>query len=224
MKKILSRLSLAFLLGLGIADRATAQMPTFEAIVETPGVTAWEIVLAPGHGTTVDFLGVKQKITWMTIDNKSFFTANTDGCLQGLQPNCAKNEASSIHLVPIDKLEIPGSKDIGQVDRGLLSVITVDEFGTNHRYLFNVRQSDKYTAKSSWIQVVPDAFTNGGFATKLRQGRDVAIAQGLLVDVSTIAKTNSAIREIESGASPRQAAEKVGLTFGFVEKLLGLGN
>jgi hypothetical protein len=224
MHKILSRLSLAVLLTLATANHANGQIPTYESIVQTPGVTAWEVILAPGHGTTIDFLSVKQKVSWMTLDNKSFFTADTDGCMRGLQPSCTKNEASSIHLVAIDKLKIPGSNNIGQIDRGLLTVITVDEFGVNHRYLFNIRQSDAYSSKASWIQVIPDTFANGGIATKLKQGKDVAIAQGLLVDVTTIAKTDALIREIESGLSLKQAAEKTGLTNSFVERLLVLGS
>jgi hypothetical protein len=104
---------------------------------------AVKLELHPGLGTNISFDDVSETIETIFLDNKSFISLTTNGCLSAAADKvCPPNSAPSlIHLSPIDSLNLPGvvktNKSAG--GKSLLTVITRDPRKKRHTYVFNLK-------------------------------------------------------------------------------------
>jgi hypothetical protein len=104
---------------------------------------AVKLELHPGLGTNISFDDVSETIETIFLDNKSFISLTTNGCLSAAADKvCPPNSAPSlIHLSPIDSLNLPGVVKVNKSARGksLLTVITRDARKKRHTYVFNLK-------------------------------------------------------------------------------------
>jgi hypothetical protein len=104
---------------------------------------AVKLELHPGLGTNISFDDVSQTIETIFLDNKSFISLTTNGCIsEAADKVCPPNSAPSlIHLSPIDSLNLPGVVKVNKSAGGksLLTVITRDTRKKRHTYVFNIK-------------------------------------------------------------------------------------
>jgi hypothetical protein len=104
---------------------------------------AVKLELHPGLGTNISFDDVSETVETIFLDNKSFISLTTNGCISETADKvCPPNSAPSlIHLSTIDSLNLPGVIKVNKSAGGksLLTVITRDTRKKRHTYVFNLK-------------------------------------------------------------------------------------
>jgi hypothetical protein len=104
---------------------------------------AVKLELHPGLGTNISFDDVSELVETIFLDNKSFISLTTNGCIsEAADKVCPVNSAPSlIHLSTIDNLNLPGVSKTNKSAGGksLLTVITRDTRRKRHTYIFNIK-------------------------------------------------------------------------------------
>ncbi|MBD6620337.1 hypothetical protein FNW02_32285 [Komarekiella sp. 'clone 1'] len=98
------------------------------AIVQT--IKVWN-----GNGVSISFYEVSEIVKRVWIDDPSQILIDTDGCLEGINPNCQSPGAGLIHLRRIQKVNIPG---LPQAKSTHLTIITQATDGRRKAYHFQV--------------------------------------------------------------------------------------
>lgn len=88
-----------------------------------------------GNGVSISFYEVNEIVKRVWIDDPSQILIDTDGCLEGINPNCQSSGAGLIHLRRIQKINIPG---LPQAKSTHLTIITQAADGTRKAYHFQV--------------------------------------------------------------------------------------
>jgi hypothetical protein len=148
----LSICSLAPAFGLAPSEIVKYQSPQQEVLT---------INLHSGLGTNISFNAVNETVETMFVDNQSYISVNTDGCLVGSQTQtCPPGSAPTlIHLSLIDDIELPGvirvNKRAGH--KSLLTVVTTDARRQKKTYIFTLKLFGKNDSQRhvALIQMVP---------------------------------------------------------------------
>jgi hypothetical protein len=128
---------------------------------QSPQQEVLTINLHSGLGTNISFNAVNETVETMFVDNQSYISVNTDGCLVGSQTQtCPPGSAPTlIHLSLIDDIELPGvirvNKRAGH--KSLLTVVTTDARRQKKTYIFTLKLFGKNDSQRhvALIQMVP---------------------------------------------------------------------
>ena len=126
--------------------------PSGTAIYTANQRSAIVINLHPGLGTNINFDPANQTVETIFLDNKSFISVSTNGCLgePGDNKACPPNSAPTlIHLSLIDDIAMPGVTVVNKKARGksMLSVVVTDLRKQRRTYIFNLTVVDKNSTK-----------------------------------------------------------------------------
>jgi hypothetical protein len=178
------------------------------------------VYLYRGQGLTISYAKANQTVETVWLDNPRFVGLDSDGCLQGLQPNCAKNEASTLHLKLIDSM--PGAK-VNQINKSLMTVVTVDAQGQRHNYLYRLQASLKGadgdgTALIEYVLPMSAKPTTIS-ATTIQAGMQLAYREGRLKDPQLMSRTLTLLNLLNSGVPLETAAKEAGVSMTYVRSL-----
>ncbi|MGB5594974.1 MAG: helix-turn-helix transcriptional regulator [Crocosphaera sp.] len=189
------------------------------------------IPLAIGSGISINFASSGERIQKVWLDNPSFVTLDSDGCLAGLPSsgNCQDSNASIIYLRRINDLSIPG---LPKTHQSLLTIITETQ-GEKNVYLFRIVKAN--SPSKLIFEVVPNRPRNGNqtipsteptviTTARIINGFKRAITNKLLEKEGNLSQQiNEFIGYLESGLSKAEAAQKVGVSQAVINKLEALG-
>ncbi|MDZ8264108.1 MAG: hypothetical protein RMY63_37850 [Nostoc sp. ChiQUE01b] len=88
-----------------------------------------------GNGVSISFYEVNEVVKRVWIDDPSQILIDTDGCLEGINPNCQSSGAGLIHLRRIQKVNIPG---LPQSKSTHLTIVTQAADARRKAYHFQV--------------------------------------------------------------------------------------
>lgn len=225
MKKVFQPLFCLPLLLAVVAALAPAGWSQLTQIKQVPTSNQTQlpmtVYLYRGQGVTISFAKANQTVETVWLDNSRFVGLDSDGCLQGLQPNCAKNQASALHLKLIDSM--PGAK-VNQINKSLMTVITVDAQGQRHNYLYRL-QASLSGADSDGIALVEYVLpTKNSLLTTIStktitQGMQFAIQEGQIKDPQLKSRTLTLLNLLNSGIPVEIAAKKAGVSMNYIRSL-----
>ena len=190
-----------------------------------------QIPLASGSGITINFASSGETIQKVWLDNPSFVTIDSDGCLAGLPSsgNCQNQDASILYLRRIQDLSIPG---LPKTNQTLLTVVTESQ-GKKNVYLFRIVKANTPSklvfevignSRSNLNQPLPSTEPTVITTARITNGFKRAISQNLISEDGVLAKKiNLFIGYLESGQSKGEAAQKAGLSQPIIHKLEALG-
>jgi hypothetical protein len=104
-----------------------------------------------GNGVSISFYEVNEVVKRVWIDDPSQILIDTDGCLEGINPNCQSSGAGLIHLRRIQKVNIPG---LPQSKSTHLTIITQAADGRRKAYHFQVTAA---AGKPEYSQIAIEA-------------------------------------------------------------------
>jgi hypothetical protein len=153
------------------------------------------IELHKGLGTNISFDMVGETIETMFLDNKSFVSLHTNGCiadLSGRNP-CPTNSSSTlVHLSVIDNINLAGvintNREAGNIS--MLTLVTTDSRKRKRNYVVNIKivKSPSTTPHVALVRVLPKpiftyipsniAITNSEKIEYLKTGFRLAILRG----------------------------------------------
>ncbi|PSB41631.1 hypothetical protein [Chamaesiphon polymorphus] len=130
---------------------------------QSPQQEVLTINLHSGLGTNISFNAVNETVETMFLDNQSYVSLTTDGCLSKSETQpCAPGSAPTlVHLSLIDDIELPGvvrvNKRAGR--KSLLTVVTNDARRQKKTYVFTLKLFGKNDPQRhvALIQIVPTA-------------------------------------------------------------------
>ncbi|AFY97147.1 hypothetical protein Cha6605_6324 (plasmid) [Chamaesiphon minutus PCC 6605] len=130
---------------------------------QSPQQEVLTINLHSGLGTNISFNAVNETVETMFLDNQSYISLTTDGCLSKSETQpCAPGSAPTlVHLSLIDDIELPGvirvNKRAGH--KSLLTVVTNDAHRQKKTYVFTLKLFGKNDSQRhvALIQIVPTA-------------------------------------------------------------------
>ena len=142
---------------------ALALPPSDIVQYQSPQQEVLTINLHSGLGTNISFNGVNETVETMFLDNQSYISLTTDGCLSKSETQpCASGSAPTlVHLSLIDDIELPGvirvNKRAGH--KSLLTVVTNDPRRQKKTYVFTLKLFGKNDSQRhvALIQIVPTA-------------------------------------------------------------------
>lgn len=128
---------------------------------QSPQQEVLTINLHSGLGTNISFNAVNETVETMFLDNQSYISLTTDGCLSKSETQpCAPGSAPTlVHLSLIDDIELPGvirvNKRAGH--KSLLTVVTNDARRQKKTYVFTLKLFGKKDVQRhvALIQIVP---------------------------------------------------------------------
>ena len=128
---------------------------------QSPQQEVLTINLHSGLGTNISFNAVNETVETMFLDNQSYISLTTDGCLSKSETQpCASGSAPTlVHLSLIDDIELPGvirvNKRAGH--KSLLTVVTNDARRQKKTYVFTLKLFGKNDSQRhvALIQIVP---------------------------------------------------------------------
>lgn len=130
--------------------------------IEAPGVCApiskfvdymrdeepMRVELHKGLGTSISFDAVNETIETMFLDNKSFVSLHTNGCIAdiGIRNSCPPNSAPTlVHLSIIDDINLTGvtntNREAGNIS--MLTLVTSDSRKQKHNYVVNIKTVER---------------------------------------------------------------------------------
>jgi hypothetical protein len=121
------------------------------------------IDLHPGLGTNISFDAVDQTVESIFLDNQSFISINTNGCIvkTELQKCPAGSIPTLVHVSLIDDIDLPGVIRVNQraKQKSLLTIVTNNPRGQKQTYIFSLKL---FASKGSrphvaLIRIVPPA-------------------------------------------------------------------
>ena len=189
------------------------------------------VPLATGSGISINFASSGETIQKVWLDNPSFVTIDSDGCLAGLPSsgNCQNQDASILYLRRIQDLSIPG---LPKTNQSLLTIVTEHQ-GQKNVYLFHIVKADSPSqlvfevignSRRNFSQTLPSTEPTVITTARFTNGLKRAISQNLLSEDGVLAKKiNLFIGYLESGQSKSEAAQKAGLSQPIINKLEALG-
>jgi hypothetical protein len=142
---------------------ASALPPSDIIQYQSPQQEVLTINLHSGLGTNISFNAVNETVETMFLDNQSYISLTTDGCLSKseTQPCVPGSAPTLVHLSLIDDIELPGvvrvNKRAGH--KSLLTVVTNDARRQKKTYVFTLKLFGKNDSQRhvALIQIVPTA-------------------------------------------------------------------
>jgi hypothetical protein len=142
---------------------ASALPPSDIIQYQSPQQEVLTINLHSGLGTNISFNAVNETVETMFLDNQSYISLTTDGCLSKseTQPCVPGSAPTLVHLSLIDDIELPGvvrvNKRAGH--KSLLTVVTSDARRQKKTYVFTLKLFGKNDSQRhvALIQIVPTA-------------------------------------------------------------------
>jgi hypothetical protein len=186
------------------------------------GNSAPIIPIAQGQGVTITFIPSHQIVQKVWLDNPSWLTVDTDGCLEGLGTGkCDESRATSIHLRRIKPLQIEGLPSTGT---SLLTVISRDVSGELKISTFRLQAAT--SPQHSLVEVVPASglkLPDTVNHVLVQRGRDVAISQGWLRKNDRLSQKIDRFLAMSQTEPTHLAAERAGISMALIERLSVLG-
>jgi hypothetical protein len=189
-----------------------------------------------GHGIVISFYEVNETIKRVWLDDPSQILVDTDGCLEGINPNCQNPGAGLIHLRRIKKVNIPL---LPQTPSTLLTVITQTNTGSRKAYSFRVIASNG-TPKYSQVVISHDIAVDSKktprpqlqslviahqTVSNIRKGMAVAIRKKWLTSNDDLhQRLQKLITYLQQGDDLNAAADKAVVSTQLVNKLITLGS
>lgn len=181
------------------------------------------IPIAQGQGVTITFIPSQQIVQKVWLDDPTWLTVDTDGCLEGLgNSKCEQSGATSVHLRRIKPLRIEG---LPSTKISLLTIVTRDVSGSLKISTFKLQ--DATSAQHSIVEVVPSTELgrlNNVDTILVRKGKNIAIAQGWLREGDRLSQKIDQFLTFSKTESAQVAAERAGLSIALVERLSSLGS
>ncbi|HAX87724.1 MAG TPA: hypothetical protein DCY91_16025 [Cyanobacteria bacterium UBA11370] len=173
------------------------------------------------QGVTLTFIPSRQIIQKIWLDNPTWITLDTDGCLEGLGTSpCQQPGATSIHLRRIEPLHIEG---LLPSSSSRLTVISRDVSGQLKISTFRLvpAETDQY----SIVEVVPpeSGFVDIVNADFVERGRAIAISQGWMRESDHLYQKIDQFLTLIKTESVSVAAEQSGVSIALVQRLHSLG-
>lgn len=196
----------------------TVQIQQYQVTKDNPAPIS--IYLTPGQGITLNYDKAKQKVETIWIDNKRFVGLDSDGCLVGLNANCKQNEATALHLKLIESAP---SNEIEKVDRSMMTVITVDETGNRHHYIYRIypeRMGGEHESLALIEYVMPSALNSKYSSRQLIDRIEKAKARGFIRSPQLVERVDKLVDLLRRGGNVEQAAGQAGISIEFIEGLL----
>ena len=173
------------------------------------------------QGVTLTFIPSRQIIQKIWLDNPTWITLDTDGCLEGLgTSSCQQPGATSIHLRRIEPLHIEG---LLPSSSSRLTVISRDVSG--HLKISTFRLVPAETDQYSIVEVVPleRGFVDIVNADFVERGRAIAISQGWMRERDHLYQKIDQFLTLIKTESVSVAAEQSGVSIALVQRLHSLG-
>ena len=181
------------------------------------------IPIAQGQGVTISFIPSRQIVQKVWLDDPTWLTVDTDGCLEGLgNEKCEQSGATSVHLRRIKPLRIEG---LPSAEISLLTIVTRDVSGNLEISTFKLQGAT--SAQHSVVEVVPSTeigLLNNVDTTLVRKGKSIAIAQGWLREGDRLSQKIYQFITFSKTESAQAAAKRAGLSIALIERLSSLGN
>lgn len=197
------------------------------------------IPLAAGTGVNISFIGTNATIEKAWLDNPSWLTLDSDGCLVSAAMAAASSQPSRntsgqrarevtcsapsyvLHLRRINDLKFPG---LPTTNHTTLSVITRNQDGARQISVFRlVRGNSTFHT----VEVVPSQQPTPSISIDLasiQRGREVAIRQNLLRSGDPLdSKILNFINLLGTGTPSNTAMTRSGVSMPIVNKLTELG-
>lgn len=121
------------------------------------------IDLHPGLGTNISFDAVDQTVESIFLDNQSFISINTNGCIvkTELQRCPVGSIPTLVHVSLIDDIDLPGVIHVNQraKQKSLLTIVTNNPRGQKQTYIFSLKLFDNKGDRPhiGLIRIVPPA-------------------------------------------------------------------
>ena len=190
-----------------------------------------QVHLAPGFGVNLSFVNSQETIEKIWLDNPAFVTVSADGCLYGLNQNCASVGAKILHLRRINPLNLEG---IPKSRKTLLTVITRDRRNNPQLYLFTIQPSSqpktlvfdiqKERPKEVVAEKIKTPIVDYFLLAAIERGIKVSLEEGWLEPRSELTHN---LRHFSSllgkGYQEAEAAEIAGISLPLVNRLKDLG-
>jgi hypothetical protein len=177
------------------------------------------IYLPAGQGVTLAFDKTEETIETIWLDNKRFVGIDSNGCLNGLNGSCAKNEATALHL---NLIETRTLNPISKIDRSVLTVVTVNKQGRRHYFIYNIypTYSSYSNDNTKLIEYVMASATTKYDVDKLVRNIKKAIDTGLIRDPEFVNRSRKLIALLNENKPVEEAAQKAGLSPRFIQSML----
>jgi hypothetical protein len=181
------------------------------------------IPITQGQGVTISFIPSRQIVQKVWLDDPTWLTVDTDGCLEGLgNERCEQSGATSVHLRRIKPLRIEG---LPSAEISLLTIVTRDVSGNLEISTFKLQGAT--SAQHSVVEVVPSTeigLLNNVDTTLVRKGKSIAIAQGWLREGDRLSQKIDQFITFSKTESAQAAAKRAGLSIALIERLSSLGS
>jgi hypothetical protein len=181
------------------------------------------IYLYPSQGVTLSYSRANQTVETVWLNNRRFIGLDSDGCLQGIQPSCTKNEATTLHLTLIDSVK---GRKVDRPNRSLMTVVTVDPQGKRYHYLYHLQPSlsaaeGDGTALIEYVtgNSIPSAIS----ATQIARGMEMARLSGRLRDAQLVNRTTQLLELLNRGVPLASAAKQAGVSMDYLRALANFG-
>jgi hypothetical protein len=237
--KTMLKLSMVMVFGLCLVAGSTIaqaqedqESDTRQIQISSSSPATEAIKIYPNRGVSINYAGAGQAIETIWLDNKSRILLTTDGCLRNLNPKCARNSASIIHLTRLEST--PYKK---KSNTSLMTVVTLNGQGKRYTYRYALQALDgKPTGASPTLieYTVPGVNVNQLTAKRvatasprvlglrLRSGAARAEREGLLTDKELKKRTYQFILLVERGVPPSEAADRAGISRDFANTIYKL--
>lgn len=181
------------------------------------------IPIAQGQGVTISFIPSQQIVQKVWLDDPTWLTVDTDGCLEGLgNEKCEQSGATSVHLRRIKPLKIEG---LPSTEISLLTIVTRDVSGNLGISTFKLQGTT--SAQHSVVEVVPSTevgLLNTVDTILVRKGKSIAITQGWLREGDRLSQKIDQFIAFSKTETAQAAAKRAGLSTALIERLSSLGN
>jgi hypothetical protein len=233
------KLSMVMVFGLYLVARPTIaqaqedqESDTRQIQISSLSPATEAIKIYPNRGVSINYAGAGQSIETIWLDNKSRILLTTDGCLRNLNPKCARNSATIIHLTRLESS--PYKK---KSNASLMTVITLDGQGKRYTYRYALQAVDGRPSGASATLIdytVPAVNVNQArtkrvataspqvLGLRLRSGAARAEREGLLTDKELKKRTSQFILLVERGIPPSEAADRAGISRDFANTIYKL--
>lgn len=204
-------------------DTKTIQATSLSPPTET-------ILLYPNRGVSIAYYNAGQVVETVWLDNKNRILLSSDGCLKGLNSQCAKNSATVLHLTRASSPLFRNSSN-----NSLMTVVALDDQGKRYTYRYEVRAMSGAGEAATLIN-----YSSPSLATKPQIARALANAppyvlglrlraaagraerEGLLKSPDLKTRTQQFIELVERGTNPAKAALEAGISREFANALYKL--
>ena len=174
------------IVGLSVGNDAPAfSLPASDIVrFQSPQQEVLSINLHSGLGTNISFNNVQETVETMFLDNQSYVSLTTDGCLSKSETQvCPTGSAPTlVHLSLIDDIELPGVIRVNKraAHKSLLTVVTSDARKQRKTYVFTIKMfgkndSQRHVALIEMVRTVPKPEVRVAASTTVNKNRQAPL-------------------------------------------------